>query len=74
MIELLSSLFNAIKNFFGFFNSIYEYIVGFISFIKNGFDYIGSVFSSLSNILPASIMIVAFVMVSAAVLFKILGR
>lgn len=74
MIELLSSLFNAIKNFFGFFNSIYEYIVGFISFIKNGFDYIGSVFSSLSSILPASIMIVAFVMVSAAVLFKILGR
>lgn len=74
MIELIQSLFNAVKNFFGFFNSIYEYIVGVIMLAKDGAQYIGTLFTAFSGILPASIMIVAGVMLSAAVLYKILGR
>lgn len=74
MIEAINSLFNAIKNFFGFFNSIYDYIVGVINLVKGGAQYIGNIFTSFSAILPASIMIIAGVMLSAAVLFKVLGR
>lgn len=74
MIEAINSLFNAIKNFFGFFNSIYEYIAGVINLVRGGAQYIGTIFTSFSAILPVSIMIVAGVMLSAAVLFKVLGR
>lgn len=73
MIELLQSLFDAIKDFFGFFADIFQYI-------KSGFEMLFSAMHGASELLqhltglPPLLLLVLTVTFTAGIIRFIIGR
>ena len=73
MIELLQSLFDAVKQFFGFFGDVYQYI-------KSGFEMLFTTFHTVSNLLqhltglPPMLLLVLSVTFTAGIIRLILNR
>ena len=73
MIELLQSLFDAIKGFFGFFADIYQYI-------KSGFEMLFSAFHGVLELLhhltglPSLLLLVLTITFTAGIIRFIIGR
>jgi len=73
MIELLQSLFDAIKDFFGFFADIYQYI-------KSGFEMLFDTMHGVSALLqhltglPPMLLLVLTVTFTAGIIRLILNR
>lgn len=73
MIELLQSLFYAIEGFFGFFNSIKDWLTGMIDLGKNSIAAVQGVLSSLSAF-PAFVITGSITMLTLCIIFRVLGR
>lgn len=73
MMEYLKSIIDAIKGFFGFFESIKDWLYGIITLLKNCFTALGSLLSSFTTF-PVIIITFIIAMITIAIIFRALGR